>query len=501
MHFSLVKIHPEALPENFCVEDVMLPLYYALGRLGYDAEMRVNTLNPASVNILFGQPAHVRRLGAAVPANSVFFMLEDLPPDGENDTAADDLHGFTFWDYSARRVNRLGQVLGPGRAVQVRLGYVPEMTRLVADFPKSRDALFYGGINERRRLALDALAAVAPRLDAQTALFGTHRDLAIARSRLVLNIHAACPAVLELPRLGYLWANKQPVLSECGPETEMFPGLEDACAWCAYDDLAPAAKGLLSSKARLEHQGEKGFAAFSALRQETFLEAVVGRRNYRSALPVPDRLNAGSGSDFRHDCLNVDINPRVNPDLVLDLSLPLDPTRTYDTMRFGAIRLMPGTFSLITARDVLEHVQDLQQLMSNFLELLKDDGVLEIGVPYDLSQGAWQDPTHVRAFNENSWTYYCEWAWYIGWRNNRFQLDSLTYVLGPYGQELADSGMAWKDVTYRARAVRALDVTLRKRRSTTEEQEEFDRLTRSYYSGAVGEWLLPVGGDTENEQK
>jgi hypothetical protein len=54
-------------------------------------------------------------------------------------------------------------------------------------------------------------------------------------------------------------------------------------------------------------------------------------------------------------------------------------------------------------------VRDLPQLMGNFLNLLVEEGELEIVVPYDLSLGAWQDPTHVRAFNENSWRYYCDW--------------------------------------------------------------------------------------------
>jgi len=43
--------------------------------------------------------------------------------------------------------------------------------------------------------------------------------------------------------------------------------------------------------------------------------------------------------------------------------------------------------------------------MTNCLKLLRVGGVFKILVPYDLSYGAWQDPTHIRAFNERSWLY------------------------------------------------------------------------------------------------
>jgi len=68
---------------------------------------------------------------------------------------------------------------------------------------------------------------------------------------------------------------------------------------------------------------------------------------------------------------------------------------------------------------VLEHITDLKTYMTNCLELLKVGGVMEITVPYDLSLGAWQDPTHCRAFNQNSWLYYTEWSWYLGWEKQK----------------------------------------------------------------------------------
>ena len=218
---------------------------------------------------------------------------------------------------------------------------------------------------------------------------------------------------------------------------------------------------------------------------------MVGRRAHAAIPQRPPWLHAGSGKDFRPDCLNVDINPAMNPDLTLDLSQPLEPSAKYPTIRFGEVSLKPGSVTRITAFELLEHVRDLPALMRNFLDLLCDGGELHISVPYDLSHGAWQDPTHVRAFNERSWAYYTNWAWYLGWRDERFEVADTTFVLsGDIGKALTDQGMTPAEMLRVPRAVDQIQVVLRKRKSTPEEQEEHDLLTRSFHRGAMGEWSV-----------
>ena len=53
---------------------------------------------------------------------------------------------------------------------------------------------------------------------------------------------------------------------------------------------------------------------------------------------------------------------------------------------------------------------------------------MEIEVPYERAPTAWQDPTHVRAMNENSWLYYTEWFWYLGWFEHRFEMASSQWL-------------------------------------------------------------------------
>ena len=144
-------------------------------------------------------------------------------------------------------------------------------------------------------------------------------------------------------------------------------------------------------------------------------------------------LNLGSGKDWREDCLNSDIQARVKPDWVCDIS-KVKWGELVET-RFGQIKIRPEMFDTILANDVLEHIPDLVSAMRNCRDLLEKNGKFIISVPYELSLGAWQDPTHVRAFNENSWLYYTDWHWYLGW-TDRFYIKELQLVKSKLAEEM-----------------------------------------------------------------
>lgn len=197
---------------------------------------------------------------------------------------------------------------------------------------------------------------------------------------------------------------------------------------------------------------------------------------------LPGRLNLGSGKSFDPRAFNVDINPQWKPDLVTDMARPDLLGSVVETRRFGRVTLAPGLFTEIVALEVLEHVPDLVRLMTNCLGLLADGGVFRISVPYDLSYGAWQDPTHVRAFNERSWLYYTDWFWYLGWTEARFDLRSCVFTLSPLGERLRAAGTPEEELTRTPRAVDGMTVELRKRPLTAQERT------------AAGSWGMPPGG-------
>ena len=168
-------------------------------------------------------------------------------------------------------------------------------------------------------------------------------------------------------------------------------------------------------------------------------------------------LNLGSGKDWKEDCLNADILQRVNADWLVDIS-KVEFGEKIGT-RFGQLEITKGMFERVIANDVLEHIPDLVSAMTNIKDLLCTGGEFHIHVPYELSLGAWQDPTHVRAFNENSWLYYTDWHWYLGWED-RFNLSTMEFQLSEFGQEMMDKGISDLEILRIPRAVDSMKVIL-----------------------------------------
>lgn len=61
-----------------------------------------------------------------------------------------------------------------------------------------------------------------------------------------------------------------------------------------------------------------------------------------------------------------------------------------------------GSFDLVWASHILEHIRDLVKLQCELARVMKLGGLLKIIVPYYLSPDAWGDPTHCRGFSRES---------------------------------------------------------------------------------------------------
>ncbi len=190
------------------------------------------------------------------------------------------------------------------------------------------------------------------------------------------------------------------------------------------------------------------------------------------AVTMPRKLNLGSGKDWREDYFNVDVASHWEPDAVVDLNLPLPIGRPLATARFGTVVLENHSFDEIIALDTLEHIQNLTTAMTSCLNLLRVGGLFRISVPYDLSWGAWQDPAHVRAFNERSWLYYTDWFWYMGWREARFDIAHFELGLSSIGEALKKQRVSGADLARCPRAIEQMRVVLRKRWLTEAEKQQ-----------------------------
>jgi len=262
--------------------------------------------------------------------------------------------------------------------------------------------------------------------------------------------------------------------------------LREAMYSVPYDGLVDACVELVREPAKRLALGDRAHRVFARRREEDILAAslglaeadtIMGQTITSSPAPsLPATLHLGSGKDFKPECFNVDINAAWGPDAVLDIASATLLRSSLATTRFGKITLDDESFEGAIANDVLEHITDLTTAMTNLLRLLKPGGVFDIVVPYDLSLGAWQDPTHVRAFNERSWLYYTEWHWYLGWTEARFDIVLFELQMSPFGLELQRAGKGTEEILRTPRAVDALRVRLRKRYLQESERREALRL-------------------------
>jgi len=398
-------------------------------------------------------------------ASSIIFNVENHTSDWMSTSYTNLLRRFSVWDFSESNSRFLSEKIA--RPVHYfRMFYVQDLAR-IDETSEDIDVLFYGSFNDRRSRILDEMRARGLRVEAAYNVFGDELDRLIARSKVVLNLHFYDSGQLEIIRIFDLLANKRAVVSEVNFGELMDTDLASAFVAATYENLVDVTEALVNDPDRRRKVAAAGFEAFSQRSAKKILLEALAWSN----LPrLPGGMVIGSGKMFDANMLNVDISRQWNPDILVDISDPELLGREFVTARFGGVRLQSEMFVVITASHVLEHIHDLVEAMKNCLELLTDAGVLKVDVPYDLSYGAWQDPTHVHAFNERSWLYYCEWYWYLGWTEARFDLIEQSFRYSPLGYELAARGISHEEILRAPRAVDEMSVVLRKRQLTEAER-------------------------------
>lgn len=203
---------------------------------------------------------------AALPRDTILYTWEPIGALGARHMDAEVqamMSEFVVWDYSAKNLEEWHRG-GAARTVHVPLGYDPSLRSLTPALPEPDvDVLFYGSVNERRAQVLQELKDRGVVVGTMFGGYGLERDAAIARSRLVLNLHFYESGILELPRLSYLWANRKPVLCEINPATEVPFDLRGVVSSAPYDGLVEETLRLLADPAAMPGQAERTFEHFS----------------------------------------------------------------------------------------------------------------------------------------------------------------------------------------------------------------------------------------------
>ncbi|OED37948.1 hypothetical protein AB833_21990 [Chromatiales bacterium (ex Bugula neritina AB1)] len=511
VNVNISIIRPAGYSHSSAFQEIAETLHYSFEELGFITRTEENILIDDGVNIILGAHLLSPEDIPLIPESSIIYNFEQITDNSTWMTPEllELYNKFDIWDYSQANIAALAQRGISAKVSHVPVGYSPTLTRIPKAKTQDIDVLFYGSLNERRKKIIDALIDSGLAVKTLFDVYGSERDEYISRSKIVLNLHYYDSNVFEQVRVSYLLANAKAVVAEYTDKTELDHGINTAVALVKYDEIVEKCCDLIRSvndrkaleqngfdyiKSRnvcdylshaIMHPGNSTLAANdgSILPEKTVETAAPDSTstlpaakpipissNEPTNIPVPAIINIGSGKDFIKNALNIDISDHCNPDAIADLSNKNLIGSTLSTSRFGNITLSENQFDEIIANDVLEHIPDLVTAMTNCLSLLRNGGQFKINVPYDLSYGAWQDPTHVRAFNERSWLYYTDWYWYLSWQNSRFDLTQLVYGLSHIGEEKQKAGTSQEDLLTLPRAIDNMQVVLTKRSLTDAEK-------------------------------
>jgi predicted SAM-dependent methyltransferase len=117
-------------------------------------------------------------------------------------------------------------------------------------------------------------------------------------------------------------------------------------------------------------------------------------RPVASLLPPQPRLHLGCGTKITAGYVNVDIVAAPGVDLVCDVG--------------RGIPYHDSVFDEVLAIDFIEHIPQTRaiRLMNEIWRVLAPGGIFRVHVPSAPGITAFQDPTHVSFWNEESFTYY-----------------------------------------------------------------------------------------------
>lgn len=155
-------------------------------------------------------------------------------------------------------------------------------------------------------------------------------------------------------------------------------------------------------------------------------------------------LNFGCGNKYHEECVNVDINDEVYPDVVADLSQPLP--------------FKDGSFEKVALSHVLEHFAKPLRVMEEVWRVCKDGALVYIVSPHPYSVWAWGDPDH-KAVISPEWMGFVSWPIYdANWKikspmsqlRPACDFDVTEYRVVPVGDEIEGN------VEYLLRAVKPI---------------------------------------------
>jgi hypothetical protein len=265
-------VSPIGYEHSRAFEEVAGSFSKSLQDLGHKAEVtRSYSMNTAyRTRIVFG--AHLLTY-QCLTGSDIIYNAEQVGTKAIKPEYVRLMKDHEVWDYSKVNIERLEKDHGI-KAKHVPIGYHPCMTNpLMPKLDQDIDVLFYGSINQRRRVILDQLKANGLKVIELFGVYGEKLDEYIARSKVVLNVHYYDTAIFEIFRCAYLFANRKCVVSESGSDFDL--EYNNRCLWSTYSQLVSQCLSALSSDSVNHEIAERSYRDFVSVSQKSILEGIL----------------------------------------------------------------------------------------------------------------------------------------------------------------------------------------------------------------------------------
>jgi hypothetical protein len=280
---TIVQIEIAGFEHTHAFDDVARLLENGFERLGIAVHMSVNQFSETGVNVVLGANVLARlskNLRPEFPNNCVIFNFEQVHPASPwmEDYYLSLLRNFPVWDYSSENIARLAHQFGIHRTALVKIGHMPEMSRIVSSSIPDIDVLFYGNLSPRRCKILMDMTSTGINLVSLTGVYGKDRDRFIARAKLILNVqYYDFPGITELVRLSFLLSNRKAVVSEVGDYIDIESDIKQCVVPARFEDLVEICVNLCQDDITRKRIEDKGYTLFSQRDQTVFLSDAIRR--------------------------------------------------------------------------------------------------------------------------------------------------------------------------------------------------------------------------------
>ena len=272
--YHICLIRPQGFVHSSAFAEVCEFVFHALRHLGHEVTIGENQADPQRTNIVFGAHLLEPDTLARVPDGSIIYNLEQIDPASMlKPEHVNRYRHVTVWEYGPQNLP-VWKDAGV-RAVSVPVGYVPELTRIPALPGQTIDVLFYGSMNERRRTIVDGLRQRGLEVETAFGVYGAQRDLLIARSKAIVNIHYYDAQILETVRLFYLMANRKAVVSERGASTIVPAAYESGIAFAEYGALVDRCQAVVQSAEERHRLESEALAAIESVNGEQIIASAI----------------------------------------------------------------------------------------------------------------------------------------------------------------------------------------------------------------------------------